>query len=130
MCVWKEKEAAVQIEEASQAHAAGRRELWEVLGRIVEAEEGTVLFGCLGRGRELLSYLASMGLPGFGLADNAERLAGKRLEGYEVWKPERAVREFPDALYVITSRKHHSGMKEQLLELGVREEQIIFWQCG
>ena len=127
MTEWGEEEAARQIDEASCAEEIQHKELWEILQRVAKEKNGVVLFGCLGRGRRLFTYMVSMGLSSIGAADNAERLVGNKIDGCEVWKPEKAVSEMPDALYVITSRKYKKEMKEQLLALGISNRRIVCW---
>jgi FlaA1/EpsC-like NDP-sugar epimerase len=57
------------------------------------------------------------------LCDNKQ--AGKTVLGYEVLTPSEALKEFPDATFVITPRHYENEILEQLDEIGVKVSNIL-----
>lgn len=61
------------------------------------------------------------------IADNAESVIGSEYKGIKIVTPEGAVAEYPDALYLAASKYSFGEMKQQLLELGVNEDNISIY---
>lgn len=59
------------------------------------------------------------------IADSNPGKQGDELQGYPVFDFSGAVREAPEAVYVLAVSQREKGMREQLLRKGVRTEQII-----
>lgn len=95
------------------------------LFQIVREQPKLYLFGATRQAQFLHIVLAQWGIKNIaGYCDNNNKLQGKEIQGKMVYSPEKAVGEKEQAYYVITSMRHWSEMKSQLLQLGVKEEFI------
>lgn len=84
-----------------------------------------VISGCGVRCRELLLTLASFRKRICCLTDNESSLWNTKLDGYMIESPVEAVKKYPDAYYVVTSKMNAAEMKFQLCQMGIPEVQII-----
>jgi len=88
-----------------------------------------VIFGC-GEYGKYTHILLDTYIPGrvCKYCDNNKSFLGTRVQGVEVTDPKTAVKFYPDAEYVTANRNGWPDMHRQLLELGIREEQICRYQ--
>ncbi len=59
------------------------------------------------------------------ICDNSKCQQGKEFGYHKVESVEEAVKNHPKGYYVITNEFHHRELKEQIMELGIEEEDII-----
>ena len=59
------------------------------------------------------------------ICDNSESLQGSMKNGTKIISVEEAAKRFPEAMYLIASRKYGEEMKAQLLEAKIQEESVI-----
>lgn len=88
-----------------------------------------IIFGC-GKYGKYTHILLENHRPGqvYAFCDNNQSLWHTDVQGIEVIDPIEAVRTYPDAEYVIVNLRSRSEIHEQLLELGITEEQIYHYQ--
>lgn len=65
-----------------------------------------------------------------GYCDNQSRLWNTKIQGIPVWQPEKAKIAYPDAIYLITSRKYAEEIEKQLHQLEASEKQILVYTAG
>lgn len=63
-----------------------------------------------------------------GICDNNSLLWGKEYDGYIVSSVEEAVKKNTEKSYIIANKKYGNEVKEQLIHLGVRDDQIFSCQ--
>ncbi len=88
-----------------------------------------VIFGC-GEYGKYTHVLLDTYKPGKVCAycDNNKSLQGTKVQGVEVTAPETAVGTYPDAEYVTANRNGWPDIGRQLMELGIRDEQLCRYQ--
>lgn len=85
-----------------------------------------VIFGCGDRGQAAFKKLCEKQSDLIAFMDNDARLWGSCLEGIPVIKPQVCAGK--GVKYVIANEAHFEKINQQLLELGVKKEEIgIFW---
>lgn len=91
----------------------------------------TVLFGCGKLGKFAHALLVYYGVETIkAYCDNGEECQGKTLQGLPIVSPADALKQYPDARFVITSIKNAQEMEAQLIALGVEKEKIIYYTAG
>lgn len=105
---------------------AGRHRSMMAMRETLERLEGReiVVFGAGLLGGKIINVLQRYGNKIVRICDNAERLHGTTLVGLEIGPVAETVKRFPDACYLIVSRKYSEEMKAQLLAEGVSEENV------
>lgn len=91
----------------------------------INEERKIIIFGNGDMGRIVYLYMTYIGKRINAYIDNDEALWRKNELGIITLKPEQAISEFPDAVYLIANVNQYESMKEQLLLDGVKEENII-----
>lgn len=88
-----------------------------------------VIFGCGDIGKYVHALLEKWN-SGFPMAycDNNVELWDARIQGIMVYSPEKAVCQYPDAVYVVTGRKSAKAMQQQLRGLGVKDSRICVFR--
>ena len=88
-----------------------------------------VIFGA-GKYGKFFHALCENRYPGKVVAycDNRESLNGTDLQGVTIWNPQKAVKSFPEAVFVISIVKETESVYKQLLELGVKQEKIVIYK--
>ena len=88
-----------------------------------------IIFGS-GRYGKFFHALLENKHPGHSVAvcDNNSELWDTRVQGLTVLSPDKAVSQFPDAVYVIANLKNVDIMKDQLKMLGIVNEKICVYQ--
>jgi FkbM family methyltransferase len=91
----------------------------------LEDQRPLVLFGAGGRGRRIISGLRSAGIRPVAIADNSSHLAGRLVDDVSVLSAEEAVRQHPEAVFVVTIWSDRIGhpfdtVRNQLASLGMR----------
>lgn len=95
------------------------------LFQIIKRQSKVYLFGATKQAQFLHVVLAQWGMKNIaGYCDNNKELQGKEIQGKKICSPEKAVDENQQTYYVIISMRHWNEMKNQLLQLGVKEELI------
>ena len=89
----------------------------------------TVIFGCGNYGK-FTHVLLEYHIPGqmCAFCDNDESLWNIEVQGIKVVSPEEAAQTYPEAKYVTANLRGWSGIHQQLLKLGIKEEQIYRYQ--
>ena len=83
-----------------------------------------IIFGAGKNGKKIFKYLKKIGKEkDCFFADNKDY--GKKLLGVKIYLPEVATEEFQDVKWIISSPKNAQAMQQQLLGLGVLEDNII-----
>lgn len=115
---WTEVEALNEREEQRRKSAK------ELLGILEKASQIVVV--CAGEwGVSLLKLYGRLGADNVcAVCDNSTDRHGKTVEGVEVVSVERAVREHPDAYYLIANKRCAEDIHQQLTGLGVVPEKI------
>lgn len=98
--------------------------------RMVNRQQ-VIVFGCGGVGKFFHALLED-NCPGLVVTycDNNEALHNLKVQGIPVLSPKQAVQEYPNAYYVITSRRYSSEIREQILRLGIKGSQIFEYTYG
>lgn len=92
--------------------------------------EHTVIFGCGVQGQYLYAqFLTHSSRRVAAWCDNQKSLQGETFMGAPVLPPERAAAQYPEALYVIASKKYACDMRIQLLESGIPDENIRIYEA-
>lgn len=84
-------------------------------------EQRMLLFGAGFYGRQLLYLYPEM--PWVGFLDN--RIQGQAIDGLPVYSPGEVMQRFHDAYIIVAVKSHSNEMEEQLLELGVLQDNIL-----
>lgn len=91
----------------------------------------TVLFGSGKWGKFVHALLVHYGVDTIkAYCDNGAECQGKILQGLPIMSPAEALNQYPDARFVITSKKNAQEMEEQLLALGVEKDKIFKYTAG
>lgn len=91
----------------------------------------TVLFGSGKWGKFAHALLIYYGVETIkAYCDSGAEYQGKILQGLPIMSPADALNQYPDAGFVITSKKNAQEMEEQLLALGVGKERIFNYTAG
>ena len=108
------------VEEFRKKENAINRLIGEIGGRQV------IIFGCGKWGRFLHARLACEKSDCVvGYCDTLHGGKEVQVQGKKVMKPEEAVYEYPEAVYVIANKYQADGMREKLCLLGIKEENIL-----
>lgn len=115
---WQEVDALNEREEKK------RKSTNELLGILEKAQQIVVV--SVGQwGVSLLRLYGKLGAKNVCAAcDNSPAVQGKYVEGMEVVSVERAVREYPDAHFMVADKRHAQELSGQLAGLGVAAGQI------
>lgn len=87
-----------------------------------------VVFGAGIRGIKAVDLILQGGYDLCAICDNSERLQGSMKDGLKIISVEEAVKAFPDAVYLVASRKYSEDMKVQLLKAKIQENNIIIFE--
>lgn len=104
--------------------AEERNALLKYIENMPECDKKIILFGAGHMGNILIQFFGLYGRDIL-LADNSALLQENGLLGRIVYSPERLASHFPQGTYIIASAVHGAEMKEQLLSLGIRDENIL-----
>ncbi|BBF44121.1 putative capsular polysaccharide biosynthesis protein,glycosyl transferase family 2, YveT [Lachnospiraceae bacterium KM106-2] len=63
-------------------------------------------------------------------ADNNEVLWNCKVQGVKILSPKEAVKQYPDAVYIISNAKYGDEIQEQLREMGIDEKQTAMYMGG
>lgn len=106
-----------------------KRQIANILEAVNNRE--IVIFGCGKYGKFLHALVLKHGSGKVvGYCDNAAGLQQNKIWGLAVFRPDDAVRKYPDACFVVANRYHSEEMKQQLIKLGVPELRISFYTAG
>lgn len=103
----------------------------DIISRLLEivSHRQMIIFGCGGIGKYFHALL-DREKPGQikAFCDNNNKLWSTYIQGIVVLSPEDAVRQYPDAVYVIANLKSVEAIKRQLQTLGISKEHIYLFQ--
>ncbi len=88
-------------------------------------KEDVVIFGTGNLGVLVNEYLKYNGKAAVAGIDNNSGKWNRRIGGLMILMPAEGVKKYPNAIYIIANAVHADDMCEQLVQLGIREEQII-----
>ncbi len=100
------------------------RKLLEYVENSLKFDKRVILFGA-GHLGSILQQFFELCKKEVLLMDNNRRLQQNGLAGKRVYKPEELTVKFPHGKYIIANISHAREMKEQLLELEIRRENIL-----
>ncbi|MBQ9610041.1 MAG: DUF4422 domain-containing protein [Lachnospiraceae bacterium] len=91
----------------------------------IGAGEDVVIFGCGEWGKKLYSLIKEgLNINILGFCDNNINLHETEIEGLMVHSAEFYVKYFPEAIYVLAMAKNTYDIKEQLISLGIKSDNI------
>lgn len=95
-------------------------------------KKSIVLFGASKTGEYILELLRSQGVAIQCFCDNSLSLRGRTVKGVNILSPTEAIQQYPDALFVIASVNYGKEMQDQLMALGINNNNIVFflWNKG
>lgn len=87
-----------------------------------------IIFGC-GRYGKFFHALLESKCPETAVAycDNNSQLWGHKVQGTKVLSPDKAVEQYPEAVYVIANLKSAESIEKQLQEMGIVDRRIHFY---
>lgn len=88
-------------------------------------EEEVAIFGTGNLGVLVNEYLKQNGKAAVAGIDNNSGKWNRRIDGLMILMPGEGAKKYPDAVYIIANAVHADDMREQLVQLGIREKQII-----
>lgn len=91
----------------------------------IDSQKSIVIFGNGDMGRLVYQYLTYNKKNIVTYIDNNSELWEKAVADIPVISPENAVRLFPDGVYIVANITNFQSMKNQLMNLSVKEENII-----
>ncbi len=92
---------------------------------VLNVTSDVVIFGTGNLGALVNCYLAQSGNAAVAGIDNASWKWNTEINGLNILSPEEGVKRYPYAIYIIANAAHGSDMSKQLMQLGVKEDQII-----
>lgn len=99
---------------------------WNYILDAVKEETGIVIFGCSPIGRKIAEKLLRKSLASFIVfADNDEKKIGSQIGDIPVISAIQAYKQYPDAVYIISSQNGFRQIKEQLNGLGIEDDRIL-----
>lgn len=109
----------------NKADTVRRNRAQEILGVFKRAS--CIVIVCAGeRGLSWLHLNEKLGTRKIcAVCDNNAAIHGKCVEEYEIISVEEAAALYPDGYYVIANKRHAEALQQQLIGLGIRQEQIF-----
>lgn len=86
-----------------------------------------VIFGAGIRGDRFIEIIGENHCDIKAICDNDKKLHYTQKHGYEILPVEKAIEKNVSAIFVIANKKNSDAMKKQLLSLGIKEEDILFY---
>lgn len=94
--------------------------------QMLEKAKKVVIFGAGNYGRRLLDELRQYtDADVCWFCDNNMDLTGIYIDGVKVLRVEMAIKDNKDAVFAVTPKMHQMDIKDQLIRLGVPEDQIL-----
>lgn len=91
----------------------------------IMSEQDIILFGMGMLGKLVMRYFKIRHRTVALIIDNDSAKWGGKNKNIRIVSPEEGIKKFPKGIYVIANLKHGKEMGQQLLELGIPEENII-----
>lgn len=91
----------------------------------IGAQEDIVIFGNGDMGKLVSLYLKYNKKKIVAYMDNNQELWGRMPEDIVVMEPEQAVQQFSNSIYIISNVANYQNMRDQLISLSVKEENMI-----
>lgn len=124
--IWDKVEALLESEECYME----KNRRWEENIRKNLGEPGevpVVVFGCGYCGYQAYQWLGRKGYHILAFMDNNEALWGKRIDGYLIEPPEKVTVWKNREKYLIANELYYNEIRNQLLDMGVRDEKICLY---
>ncbi|NLL79121.1 MAG: FkbM family methyltransferase [Clostridiales bacterium] len=99
-------------------------EYLEEIEKMKSMDQPIILFGAGSTSEINLQYFRDKEIFPVAFCDNSKEKSGKKVDDIEIVLFERSKELFPNAYYYITTQLYYSQIKQQLLEGGIREENI------
>lgn len=93
----------------------------------ISGENRIVIFGCGLYGEYAHLLTALKGFSVVACCDNSEKMWGKELNGVGIISPSEVIEKYPDALYVIANKNHRKEICKQLVDAGIAEKKITYY---
>lgn len=106
------------------AETEKREELFFLLNSVPLANQ-IVVFGSGHIGRFVSAIFELNGIDRIeAYCDNNSELWGNELQEKPIISPEQAVRDYPNAVYIVANKAHRHEMKKQLVSMGIPDDHI------
>lgn len=87
-----------------------------------------VLFGAGKYGEIILDVLKQEGIYSVQcFCDNSEKTIGKSVCGLEIFSPQKALEQYPEACFIITPKDYENEILRQLVHMGVEIDNIVIF---
>ncbi|WP_163193249.1 glycosyltransferase family 2 protein [Clostridium thermarum] len=105
-------------------------ELLDLLNNLLSTDQ-IVVFGCGLLGNFVLALFDLNGIDKIeAYCDNNSDLWGKDLQGKPIISPIQAVQNYPNATYIVANRAHCQEIKNQLVGMGISDNNIYEYTLG
>ncbi len=100
--------------------------------RILNAakDSAVVIFGAGGYGRTIIEYLYEHNIKVHAICDNNNSLWDTEKYSLRIYSPAECVRKFKHDIYIVANKKYSREIREQLLNLGVKENNIFSYSAA
>lgn len=117
------------LEQDVRQEQDNRQRLYRFVHAVSEIDSGQkiVVFGAGQRGRLVLELLQFEKRCIGCVTDNDRKLWGMGIGEHMILPPEKAVEKYPDALYVVANKQQAQKMKQQLQDMGIKENKICVY---
>jgi len=107
----------------------GRERLYQFVNlfSVMDSTQKIVVFGAGQIGKWVLELLHFEKRHIGCITDNDRNLWSTDLCGHKIYPPEKAVKKYSDALYVVANKFHAQEIKQQLKDLGIQEKRIYIY---
>ncbi|EOS39861.1 hypothetical protein C808_00831 [Lachnospiraceae bacterium M18-1] len=103
----------------------------KALFRMIERYGGHIIFGAGSDGSNLYAFLKTKHIEKtIAFSDNAKEKWGLDLNGIKVIEPKEIREKYPNTLVITASKLYSGEIRRQLLELGIKEEDIYLCDVG
>lgn len=113
-----------EFEESILSEIENGRRLEEYIEHVMKYDKTMILFGA-GHIGNMVKQFFELSKKEVLLMDNSSLLQKNGLMGKTVYKPENLISRFPEGRYIIANFRHSTEMKEQLIQMGIPEGNII-----
>lgn len=128
--IWQTPEMVERLVEADAIRQSGEKhQLYYFLNKITHFDEtkSIVIFGCGNRGETVLDLLKFADNRISCLTDNSELLWGQMKHNHIILPPSDAVKQFPDAVYIVANKSQGQDIMRQIMNMGIAEDMICVY---
>lgn len=112
----------MQIKEKDLLMSRKREHFLESMGK-----KPVVVFGVGAYGKAAIKFLFENEIKIYAACDNNERFWNLEIYGTKIYSPEKCVKMFSDAMYIIANKRSHAQIGKQLHELGIGAKNILIY---